>query len=119
MEKLNWAYRDGYPEIDFIRQSSLFTLYLLKKYGGELREESFYEECFMKAFPMVIEQLPQETGDDPETTARKAYFLRTFLRFAWFLGLVEMQEQEVRSLRPVYKIKALPQLERAVKFHGV
>ncbi|MDA3834311.1 MAG: hypothetical protein PF495_13075 [Spirochaetales bacterium] len=30
VHQFNWAYLDGYPELDFLRRSFLFTLYLLQ-----------------------------------------------------------------------------------------
>ena len=117
MESFNWGFNDGYPDLDIIRQSSTFALYLLGLYGDEMRDESFYETCFITAFPAVLQQVSPGEPTDPETTVRHAYSLRTFLRFAWFLGLVALEEKDAQSIRPEYRVKALTQLQQAVSFH--
>ena len=55
--KFNWAYRDGYPQIDIIQHSFLFTLFCLRRFGGESRPGEFYVELFLRAFPMVSDEL--------------------------------------------------------------
>ncbi|MDD3927800.1 MAG: hypothetical protein PHT33_14200 [bacterium] len=49
-QKFNWDYLDWYPELFFMQQSFLYTLYLLHKFGGEWRANAFYEDALLKAF---------------------------------------------------------------------
>jgi hypothetical protein len=46
-EQYNWGYWDRYPELHFIQQAFLFTLYVMRQHGNawlphELYEDSFY-----------------------------------------------------------------------------
>ncbi len=59
VEQFNWAYRDGHAELRFIQQAFLFTLYLLIRYGDTWRAQAFYEDAFLRAFPMALDDVPQ------------------------------------------------------------
>ena len=69
VEQLNWAYRDGYPELRFIQSASLFTLYLLTRYGDNWRPHAFYEDSFLRACPTVLKELPPDPVFTPEEEA--------------------------------------------------
>jgi hypothetical protein len=47
----NWGYRDGYPALGFLQQSSLFTLYLLQLHGEAPKSRRFYEDAFLSPSP--------------------------------------------------------------------
>jgi hypothetical protein len=53
----NWGFRDGYEEIPFIQHSFLFTMYLLKLLGDDWKPFFIYENYFLQAFPMVINEV--------------------------------------------------------------
>ncbi|NIA28273.1 MAG: hypothetical protein GWP02_09480 [Desulfobulbaceae bacterium] len=59
VEQFNWSYRDRYPELRFIQTAFLFTLYLLMRYGDTWQPDEFYAGSFLRAFPMVLDELPQ------------------------------------------------------------
>ncbi|MEA3412904.1 MAG: hypothetical protein U9R74_15395 [Pseudomonadota bacterium] len=57
-EQFNWGYRDRYHELRFIQSAFLFTLYLPMRYGNTWRPQEFYEDGFLRAFPMVLNEVP-------------------------------------------------------------
>ncbi len=57
VEKYNWAFRDRCSDFRIIQQSFLFTLWLFHRFGNEWRDPSFYSDCFLAAFPMVLSKL--------------------------------------------------------------
>jgi len=58
VEQFNWAYRDGYPELRLMQSAFLFTLYLLSRYGSAWRPQGYYEDAFLTAFPMLLDEVP-------------------------------------------------------------
>ena len=116
--RFNWAYRDRYPQIPFIQQSFLFSLYLLSRYGNEWRSQSFYEDCFLQAFPMVVDEAEPVWVFTPEQEIRSCYTLRTLMRFAEFFGLVAMEEVDAeKPFARKHRVKKLPLLDQVVRFY--
>jgi len=115
--KFNWSYWDGYAELPFFQQSFLFTLYLLSCFGNDWRPSVFYEDQFLQAFPMVVDELEPPLYQTPEQQVRSCYTLRTLVNFAGFLGLatVEQVESDYPFMRQ-YRVKKSPLLEKAVLF---
>ena len=116
-QKFNWAFRDGHEEIPFIQQSFLFSLYLLKLHGDDWKPFFIYEDYFLQAFPMVIDEgepLPYRSAEDE---VRHCYSLRTLNRFLHFMGLASIEL--IPSDKPFsrdYQIRKLPLLESVVRF---
>lgn len=116
-ERFNWAYWDRYPDIHFIQQSFLFTMYLLSRYGDDWRHQTFYEDCFLQAFPMVLNEVEPGPLFTPEENIRSCYTLRTLLRFAEFLGLAMVESlPSDKPYRREYRIKKSPLLDDAVRY---
>ena len=54
--KFNWAFRDCFSsQLEIIQQGWAFTLFLLSGFGSEWRPKSFYEDLFIRAFPMALD----------------------------------------------------------------
>lgn len=115
VEQFSWAYRDGYPELRFIQSAFLFTLYLLTRYGDTWRPQMFYEDAFLRAFPMVLDDIPPGPAS-PEATLGNCYTWRTLVDFAGFLGLAAVEPTSDDFLCREYRVKALPLLGEAVQF---
>lgn len=114
----NWGYRDRWPEIPMIQQSFLFTLYLLQKYGEKWRPNSFYQDCFLQAFPMLLDTVqPMGNFFSAEFVLLNCYSLRSLEGFAEFLGLVEIERDPNDRYADAFRLKKLPLLDHAVKFH--
>jgi hypothetical protein len=116
VEQFNWAYRDGYPELRFMQSAFLFTLYLLTRYGDAWRPQVFYEDAFLGAFPMLLDEVPPSQVCSPEETVRRCYSWRTLVHFAGFLGLATVEPVSDELLCHEYRVKALPLLGEAVRF---
>jgi hypothetical protein len=115
-ERLNWAYWDRYPEIRFIQQAFLFTLYLLRRRGEATLPHEFYEDSFLRAFPSVLNEVPPAPYSEPEETFRNCYTWRTLVHFAGFLGLAEVEPITEEHLCHRYRVRALPLLAETVQF---
>jgi hypothetical protein len=103
--KLNWAYRDGYPEAEIVQRSFLYTLFLLTSFGDTERSQQFYEGKFITAFPMVLESFPETPFSSTDEQARRVYFLRALDRFAAFFGLAELVMEPGERYRSKYVVR--------------
>jgi len=117
VEQFNWAYRDGYPELRFIQSAFLFTLYLLTRYGDAWRSQIFYEDAFLGAFPMLLDEVPPSQVFSPGETVRRGYTWRSLVNFASFLGLATVEPASDEFLCHEYRVKSLPLLGQVVQFH--
>lgn len=115
-EQFSWAYRDGYPELRLIQSAFLFTLYLLMRHGDVSRSQVFYEDAFLHAFPMLLDEVPSSQVFSPDETARQAYTWRALVHFAEFLGLATVEPVSNEFLCREYRVKALPLLGQIVQF---
>jgi len=113
----NWAYRDRYPDLGFIQHSFLFTIYLLNMHGGEWLPEVFYEDAFLKAFPMVLSEVAPTPYFTPEQTVRSCYTYRTLVNFSVFLGLAEVEPTTEELYNRHYRVRKRPLLDEVVRFH--
>ncbi len=118
VQEYNWGYGDGYGEIPFIQQSFAFTLYLLQRYGETERPREFYEDAFLDAFPMLLEQVASRPHLSAEKRIRSAYLVRALGGFAHFLGLARVQRTSEELLNAEYRVLALPLLRHAIRFGG-
>ncbi len=116
VEEFNWAYRDRYPELRFMQSAFLFTLYLLTRYGDTWRPQVFYEDAFLGAFPMLLDEVPPSQVFSPDETVRSAYTWRSLVHFASFLGLATVEPVSDERLCREYRVKALPLLGQMVQF---
>jgi hypothetical protein len=116
VEQFNWAYRDNYPELRFIQSAFLFTLHLLTRYGDARQSQVFYEDVFLRAFPMLLDEVPPSPVFSPDDEVRSCYTWRTLVHFAGFLGLAMVEPISEGPLCREYRIKALPLLNQIVQF---
>jgi len=115
-QKFNWSYRDGFQEFPFLQQAFLFTLFLLRKYGGEFRPQAFYEDIFLEAFPNLLDEVEEKVYQTKDETLRRGYFLRTMENFAAFFGLAELRKVSEGPVFVRYEVKKLPLLDQFVVF---
>lgn len=115
-QKFNWPYSDGYPDLPLLQQAFAFTLYLIHRHGAKQHREKFYEDAFIRAFPMVLDSVEPSPYQDSETIVRRCYTLRTLVRFAGFLGLVDITQTKMDVLDPRLQITKTPLFEKAVQF---
>ncbi len=115
-QQYNWRYGDGYPPISIIQQSFLYTLYLLSRYGSQKLPTEFYAEQFIRAFPAVLDEVPETTYATAEDTLAHCYALRALERFAAFFGLCTYTRVGERTERR-YEVEKLPLLDAVIRFH--
>lgn len=117
-KEYNWGYVDRWEEIPMVQHSFLFTLHLLNKYGAEWRLNHFYEDNFLKAFPMVLREAPHTPEFySPEKSLRNCYSWRCLERFAGFMGLVEIERDRDDRYSEDFRLRKLPLLDHVVHFH--
>ena len=115
--KFNWGFRDGYEEIPFIQHSFLFTMYLLKLHGDDWKPFFIYEDYFLQAFPMVINEAESEPYRSAEDEVRACYSFRALDRFLQFMGLANIEKiPGDKPFKHEYRIKKLPLLDEVVRF---
>jgi hypothetical protein len=113
----NWAYRDHYPEFDLIQASFLFTLYLLDRYGDQWRPHTFYEDHFLQAFPVILEDAEPRSFETPEETVRGCYSWRCLRLSVGFLGLIEIKRTSEDRFDRTFTLKKRSLLGESVIFH--
>ena len=119
-QEFNWGYWDLYSEAPFIQQSFLFTLYLLKQHGDKMTFTSVYEDDFLQAFPVAIDEMERSAYSTPEYDFRRCYFFRAIQRFLVFFGLAELEIiKGKKHLDYKYKIKKTPLCDVIVHFNFI
>lgn len=114
--KFNWAYRDRWPEINLVQDSFLFTLFCLHQFGDVVRPETFYGDLFLRAFPKVLNEVPQGPYWSPEEQVQKCFSLRALDRFAGFFGFAEIRRpDQIMSKLPI-EVKKKPFLDLWIHF---
>jgi hypothetical protein len=116
IKEYNWGYGDGYSELPFIQQSFAYTLYLLQRYTAQWQPQSFLEEKYIQAFPMLLTEIQGSEYFPPEQQLSSCYTLRTIRKFASFLGLVELERVEKDRYLSTYQVRKLPLLDVIVSF---
>jgi len=115
--EFNWGYQDGYEDIPFIQQSFLFSMYLLKLHGDDWKPFLIYEDYFLQAFPMVINEIEPTPYSSAENDIRACYRIRALERFLHFMGLASVEK--IPGDKPFtnkYRIKKLPLLDEVVRY---
>lgn len=92
-QKFNWAYFDGYTDDE---QSELigqfgfgYSLILLNKYGNIERTSKFYADKYFEALPVLVKDVQATFNKDYSSNC---YGLRTFERFLYHFGMVEIKK---------------------------
>ena len=117
-ERYEWGSIGNWPDVSFLQDSFGFILYLLQRYGDTWREEAFYSEQFLRAFPIVITEF-EKSGNRPRALeCLDCYTVRVVEWSCGLMGLSEMRLAGDDSDRPVTaEIRATPLLRELVSFH--
>jgi hypothetical protein len=115
-QKFNWHYFDHYSDDKqpgTIGQLGFgFSLILLSKYGNEERFETYYANKYFKAFPIFLKTV-QPTYGTVQDYCFNCYCLRTFERFLYHFGLIEIKRGK-RILQEETYIKKTPLFDRLI-----
>lgn len=115
-EEFNWAL-DALHPIPLIQLSWAFSLYLLHRFGDEWRPMTFYEDAFLRAFPVLLDLVPSLTYLSSEQVIRHCYSFRCLRHFAGFLGLVEIHRESENLLDQGFQLRRTSLFSDAVRFH--
>jgi hypothetical protein len=94
IKEFNWSYNDGYNEEHNGQFGSGFTLFLLLKYGLESRSVQFYADKYLKAFPKILDNFPEDTVFTKQRQFNNSFSLRTFNRFLFWFNCIEITEKK-------------------------
>ncbi len=86
------------------------------RHGATWLPHKFYEDSFLNAFPLVLNEIPPEPYIEPEKTLRNCYTWRTLVHFTGFLGLAELEPVTEERFCHQYRVRALPLLAETVQF---
>ncbi len=116
--KFNWSYRDGFVEYPFIQQSWLFSVYLLTLYGGDWKPFSFYESCYLQAFPALLDMVDPKPYTTAEDEVSRCYGWRTLNNFLNYFGLANLEKlaSDKKWVTGGYRIIATPLLAEVGQF---
>ena len=116
VEQADWIYEYRVQNSEFIQNAFAFTLYLLHLHGDEWRNAVFYEDAFLRAFPLLIEEIGPGRYESAEDLARRTYTMQSMVRFADFMGLVELETTWWNDFREAVRLKKKPLLEDVARF---
>ena len=91
--KFNWAYYDGYGQINIGQMGFGFSMVFLSKYGNKRRKDRFYADKYFEAFPQLINATNIPRYGTVQDEAARCYSIRTFDRFLDFFGLIEIEQR--------------------------
>jgi len=99
-KKFNLGYHDGYPDKTGFQNCFGYTLYMLLRYGNEMKTKKFYANKNLVAFPMLPGDFIEDSSySTPEGRCESAYWVRIFLRFLKYYGFLEFQGKAESSWR--------------------
>lgn len=113
----NWAYYSRLEEFRLIQDSAVFSLYLLNKFGSEWRPEEFYEDSFLRAFPMIVDEVVPSQFYEPVKIVRACYTQRCLHGFMRFFGLAEFRSLSKGDIITKFEIRKTPLFHDAVHMH--
>jgi hypothetical protein len=87
----NKGYLDRYESNSIGNLGMLYTVYLLSLFGKKQREASFYAQLYLKAFPVLINEIKFHPFSTPEESAYDCFIYRTFNKGLLLFGLVEIE----------------------------
>ena len=111
--KFNWAYNDRFENNDLGQIGFLYSLHILKKYGGELRALKFYSDSYFSAFPSFDYML--ENAKFKFNIRDFAYQVRFVEGFAKWFGFAEVQVEGDDYLNQKVKVKRTKLLEQFLR----
>lgn len=105
--KWNWAYGDGYSELQLIQSSAVFNLYLLHKKAKDWVLGEDLGQAFLDAFPALVNEA-RDSYFGPEKEITNCFNTRFLDRVCLPLGILESKEEGKGFDRQVfYKVSEL------------
>jgi hypothetical protein len=91
----NWAFMDRYHELRIIRDSFLFSLYVLHLKAEHPVQGKVFGEYFVKAFPMTLLEANDVVYTDPEEYVKDCFSLRFLERFCEYFGFINIKREKI------------------------
>jgi len=118
-QKFNWGYFDLYSSQATGTVGFTFSLYLLSKYGANERQDSFYSEKYLKAFPSLIDLFKDDKWvTDINRSFNSCYSIRTFDRFLDYFNLIKIRSEGRPYLDSKKFIKKSPIFDDIITFEN-
>ena len=118
-QKFNWGYFDLYSSQATGTVGFAFSLYLLSKYGANERQDSFYSEKYLKAFPSLIDLFKDDKWvTDINRSFNSCYSIRTFDRFLDYFNLIKIRSEGRQYLDSKKFIKKSPLFDDIITFEN-
>jgi len=86
---------DRYHELRIIRDSFLFSLYVLHLKAEHPVQGKVFGEYFVKAFPMALLEADDVVYTDPEEYVKDCFSLRFLERFCEYFGFIEVNREKI------------------------
>lgn len=99
--KWNWAYGDGYSELQLIQSSAVFNLYLLHKKAKDWILGEDLGQVFLDAFPALVNEVT-DSYFGPEKEIISCFSIRFLDRVCLPLGILKTKEEGKGFERKVY-----------------
>lgn len=104
----NWGYNDGYPAQPIGQLGWAFSVFMLDRFGDQLRRGEFYGDKYLRAFPHFITFFDDDYGT-PADNCKSCYSLRVFDRFFDWFGFVTVEKRATIFDKSSYKATDLLQ----------
>jgi hypothetical protein len=88
------GYLDGFGNDNIGNVGQLYVIYLLKRYGFERKEASFYASLYFKAFPVLLNEYLQDPHNRIEH-AQHCFTYRTFDKGLFMFGLADIEYEGI------------------------
>ena len=111
--RFNWGYLDRYSPSWVLQAGFAYTLFLLQRYGDEMRPTTFYADLFRRAFPMVADDFVGRSYMTLDEEFENAFETRTFMRFSMYFGLTTQQAEDGRPRSRLW-VREGPLLSRVI-----
>lgn len=110
-----WATHDGYSSPTAGQMGWAYSVYLLARFGAEVRPVSFYAGHYQRAFPIALVDFAEVTYASPTEQLASCYEVRTFERGLNWFGLVAVSPPALGLARPEGLASVSPLLKQLFK----
>jgi hypothetical protein len=91
--RYNWAYLDGFPDMPDVQHGWGYLVWLLLQFGGEPRPVSFYADGLLRAWPFLLDFMPESQYMTREREFHALFETRAFDRWLAWLGFVSLDRE--------------------------
>jgi hypothetical protein len=115
-QKFNWGWNDRITEEPAGQLGWGFSVYLLSRFGGDVRPAAFYSEAYKKAFPPVMKMFREDRYFPPAKAFDACYRIRVLVRFLVWFGLIEYDHDRESNSSMDSPVRDTGRLEKIIRF---